>query len=155
MKYTIKAHPTNYKSVLFRSRLEARWAVFFDLAKWKWEYEPIDLPGWSPDFRVEFYCSHSECSGSHSLLVEIKPYFKLSDFENHPCMNYPFGICFSTGEHIPADASAAFGSNPSITYWEMVHGAGGGVERINEWVHGNVDQLWAEAGNEVQFLKRI
>jgi hypothetical protein len=31
---------TNYSGCLFRSRLEARWAVFFDNARIKWEYEP-------------------------------------------------------------------------------------------------------------------
>lgn len=31
---------TKYKGYRFRSRLEARWAVFFDHAKIKWEYEP-------------------------------------------------------------------------------------------------------------------
>ena len=36
----IKSIQTNYAGCLFRSRLEARWAVFFDAAKIKWEYEP-------------------------------------------------------------------------------------------------------------------
>jgi hypothetical protein len=36
----IKAIETNYKGYKFRSRLEARWAVFFDTAEIKWEYEP-------------------------------------------------------------------------------------------------------------------
>lgn len=32
--------PTLYKGYRFRSRLEARWAVFFDAMGVKWEYEP-------------------------------------------------------------------------------------------------------------------
>ena len=32
--------PTLYEGYNFRSRREARWAVFFDTAKIKWEYEP-------------------------------------------------------------------------------------------------------------------
>lgn len=36
----IKAIQTEYKGYKFRSRLEARWAVFFDAAGIKWEYEP-------------------------------------------------------------------------------------------------------------------
>jgi hypothetical protein len=43
---------TTYKSYDFRSRLEARWAVMFDLLKWKWEYEPTDFNGWIPDFAI-------------------------------------------------------------------------------------------------------
>lgn len=54
---TIKAIETRYKGYRFRSRLEARWAVFFDAMGMKWEYEPegFDLgdAGWYlPDFRV-------------------------------------------------------------------------------------------------------
>lgn len=53
----VKAIETQYKGYRFRSRLEARWAVFFDELKMKWEYEPegFDLgpAGWYlPDFRV-------------------------------------------------------------------------------------------------------
>lgn len=32
--------PTRYKGYHFRSRLEARWAVFFDTIGMSWEYEP-------------------------------------------------------------------------------------------------------------------
>jgi hypothetical protein len=50
VKYTRRAIPTTYAGVNFRSRLEARWAAFFDLCGWRWQYEPIDLAGWIPDF---------------------------------------------------------------------------------------------------------
>lgn len=51
----IKPIQTSYKGYLFRSRLEARWAVFFDTLGIKWEYEKegYDLgeEGWYlPDF---------------------------------------------------------------------------------------------------------
>lgn len=36
----MKAIETTYQGVRFRSRLEARWAVFFDAMGIKWEYEP-------------------------------------------------------------------------------------------------------------------
>ena len=39
-KNTIKAIETEYHGCKFRSRLEARWAVFFDTVGVKWEYEP-------------------------------------------------------------------------------------------------------------------
>lgn len=52
---TIKAIETRYKGYRFRSRLEARWAVFFDALKIEWEYEKegFDLGGigrYLPDF---------------------------------------------------------------------------------------------------------
>lgn len=37
---TIKAIETRYKGYRFRSRLEARWAVFFDALGIEWQYEP-------------------------------------------------------------------------------------------------------------------
>lgn len=53
----IKAIQTAYKGYHFRSRLEARWAVFFDALGLKWEYEPegFEMPGgvrYLPDFKV-------------------------------------------------------------------------------------------------------
>ena len=66
--YKVKAHPTMYNGVQYRSRLEARWAAFFDLAGWKHEYEPIDLPGWSPDFIL-----HGKTA---KVLVEVKPVYE-------------------------------------------------------------------------------
>lgn len=64
MKYA--AIPTFYKGVRFRSRLEARWAAFFDIAGWPWEYEPVDLDGWIPDFILTG-------RKGNKILVEIKP----------------------------------------------------------------------------------
>ncbi len=157
MKYTIKSHPTFYQGVWFRSRLEARWACFFDQAKWKWEYEPIDLLGWTPDFRVEFPCGHSECSKSHVLMVEIKPYYSISDFEGHRCMDFPYGearVKSGPASMIPADASAAFGNHPNVTLWEMSHGSCAGIETVKDWVSGDIDDLWKTAGNIVQWCPR-
>ena len=50
--YSIPAIPTEYNGTTFRSRLEARWAAFFDLCGWEWEYEPVDFDGWFPDFAL-------------------------------------------------------------------------------------------------------
>src|SRR5512147_2788464 len=50
----LKAIETVYKGYRFRSRLEARWAVFLDALKTPWEYEAqgYDLDGvrYLPDF---------------------------------------------------------------------------------------------------------
>ena len=35
--------PTLYNGIQFRSRLEAKWAAFFDLLGWEYEYEPSRL----------------------------------------------------------------------------------------------------------------
>lgn len=61
----IKSRPTTYANARFRSRLEARWAAFFDLIGWRWEYEPADLDGWVPDFLLIW--------PSGTIPVEVKP----------------------------------------------------------------------------------
>jgi hypothetical protein len=60
---TFAAIKTLYNGIKFRSRLEAKWAAFFDLLGWEWEYEPFDLNGWIPDFLLK----HGR------VLVEVKP----------------------------------------------------------------------------------
>ena len=64
----IKAIQTRYKGYRFRSRLEARWAVFFDGLSVKWEYEPegYDL-GQAGYYLPDFFLPGLE------LWVEIKP----------------------------------------------------------------------------------
>lgn len=52
---TLQAIETRYKGYRFRSRLEARWAVFFDALSVRWEYERegynLGSAGWYlPDF---------------------------------------------------------------------------------------------------------
>jgi hypothetical protein len=68
----IKAIETIYNGYRFRSRLEARWAVFFDALGLEYEYEPegFDLGDglyYLPDFHLpDFFCG---CPA----WVEIKP----------------------------------------------------------------------------------
>jgi hypothetical protein len=62
---------TRYKGVQFKSRLEARWAVFFDKLGLRWEYEPelFQLPsgGYLPDFALTWP------NGNYRLWAEVKP----------------------------------------------------------------------------------
>lgn len=56
----LKPIETFYNGFRFRSRLEARWAVFFDALGVRYEYEPegFELPNgkyYLPDFRVKCY----------------------------------------------------------------------------------------------------
>ena len=65
MSKTIKAIETEYNGYKFRSRLEARWAVFFDALGIKYEYEPegFKLPSgqeYLPDFKVKCYGMYGE-----------------------------------------------------------------------------------------------
>jgi hypothetical protein len=72
----IKAIETFYRGYKFRSRLEARWAVFFDTAGIKWEYEKegYDLGEegyYLPDFWLPEVTSR--WSDTAGVFVEIKP----------------------------------------------------------------------------------
>lgn len=56
---SMKAIETQYKGYRFRSRLEARWAVFFQTLGLEWEYEPegfvmSDGTHYLPDFKVYY-----------------------------------------------------------------------------------------------------
>lgn len=73
---TIEAKETHYAGILFRSRLEARWAVFLDAIGAEWIYEPerIKLKGggtYLPDFLVNG-SSYVEVKGAEQMLD--KPY---------------------------------------------------------------------------------
>lgn len=69
MMTAIKAIETKWKGYRFRSRLEARWAVFFTALHMEFEYEPegfhTDLGWYLPDF----FMSHNSHRGPY---VEIK-----------------------------------------------------------------------------------
>lgn len=64
MAQTIAARPTVYEGVTFRSRLEARWAVFWNALGLPWIYEPevpVDGLQYQPDFLLG------------RLWIEVKP----------------------------------------------------------------------------------
>jgi hypothetical protein len=68
---TIKAIETRYKGYRMQSRLEARWAVFFDALGIEWEYEKegFDLgeEGWYlPDFYLKDFAAWIEIKPQHA-----------------------------------------------------------------------------------------
>lgn len=66
---TIRAIETRYAGCRFRSRLEARWAVFFDTMGIRWEYEPkgfvTEAGPYLPDFRLPDLRLFVEVKGSY------------------------------------------------------------------------------------------
>jgi hypothetical protein len=77
----MKAIETKYKGYRFRSRMEARWAVFFDYVRIKWEYEKegyvINGTCYLPDFWLP----------ELNTFVEIKGNVKPSDAELQKCID--------------------------------------------------------------------
>ncbi len=69
----IKTIPTTYNGIKFRSRLEARWAVFFDELgiKYLYEYEGFELANkewYLPDFYLPEYGIYCEVKPS---IIEV------------------------------------------------------------------------------------
>lgn len=83
---------TRYKGYRFRSRLEARWAVFFDACGIDWEYEPegfcIDGEiNYLPDFLLHDVSVQGV--GIIDLYVEIKG--KMSDVDGSKIRSFAYG----------------------------------------------------------------
>lgn len=120
----IKAIETQYKGYLFRSRHEARWAVFFDALGLRWEYEPegYDLAEngyYLPDFWLT----------DLNIWIEIKP------------------VC-TNGEGWLDDRHESFSENVGTLI--VLRGTPGEVEPYNEmnpyegWVIGDYSYYWCE-----------
>ena len=116
--------------------LKLRWARFFTLAGWKWRL--ANRPGF--DFIVTFPCRHSECHGSHTLLVRISEKVHDALARKHDEL---YDIDFMYTEPNPA----LFGAGPDNTHWQMVHGNGGGCETVSGWVP-DAQKLWERAAHE-------
>ena len=69
--YDIKPKTTNYGEILYRSRIEAKWAVFFDSLGVEYEYEPyyeeVGTDHVTYNYLPDFYLPNQE------IFLEIKP----------------------------------------------------------------------------------
>jgi len=171
--------PTTYRGVNFRSRLESRWACFFDRIGIRWEYEPFDLNNWVPDFVLIGTSAH--------VLVEIKPVSSLEDpiaikamkkieravgtqecllctyylpvIDGHPCIGW-------LAEHYQGSVGWALAPFCSWSPGTIgfVHSTGILVDRISaapagDWKNTDpgilefVRQQWIVAGNTVQWQR--
>jgi len=136
----MQAKPTFYGSYMFRSRLEARWAVFFDTIGFKWAYEPQSyrtMTGpYLPDFQV--------INGERNIFFEIKPK-EPSAKETTLCMalaqllslgKFPIEVflCYgSPGAEVIIMTRESFSSywrDENIKFW---------ADKYHEWYGGTLD----------------
>lgn len=86
----IKAIETHYKGYRFRSRLEARWAVFFEAEGIEWEYEKegFSLPSgpYLPDFWLPQVNMWAEVKGREFTAREIHLCSELAFLSGNPCL---------------------------------------------------------------------
>ena len=73
MSYTIQALPASYAGQVFRSRLEARVAYYFDLLEIGWDYEPEGFALPSRNYCPDFLCKPHK--NSKGFYVEVRPDF--------------------------------------------------------------------------------
>jgi len=97
---SIRPIETRYRGYRFRSRLEARWAVFFDAAKIRWLYEPqgfcVNGRAYLPDFH----------------LPDLKCYFEVK-----PTSEYDLDLLQSFANEIGEDMVVAEGGIPDPAEW--------------------------------------
>lgn len=164
---------TLYSGTLFRSRLEARWAAFFDFLKWPWAYEALDLDWYIPDFLLRLPAG--------DVAVEVKPSIRLQDLHGHAMRAVKSGwngevlalgaVLFDNaiiglnaepiggGEHATGAArlfrciscNAFSFLNDDFGWRCRVNGCYGGNAHIADVSQAEVEALWAEAGNRVQW----
>lgn len=133
---TIKAIETRYKGYRFRSRLEARWAVFFEAtgAKWEYEKEGYHIPNCGP-YLPDFWLPELQC------WVEIKP-----EIPTEEELNKVSGLAYLTG----FAAVVAFGlpcENPLSVFCSECTDGGGGEGWWGDPTCGEAVQwAWAENG---------
>jgi hypothetical protein len=81
---------TRYKGYRFRSRLEARWAVFFDALKIQWEYEKqgFHLPSgdYLPDFWLPQVSMWAEVKAEPMTGIESRLCCELAAATGWPCL---------------------------------------------------------------------
>jgi hypothetical protein len=102
MSEPIKAIETRYKGYRFRSRLEARWAVFFDAIDVRWEYEPqgfrlSDGTMYLPDFHLPGF--HQRDKG---IYVECKPHVGTHRWKNALQLAADADVCVLLADGEPA-----------------------------------------------------
>jgi len=109
----IKAIPTTYNGVLYRSRTEARWSVLFDRLGIVHEYEPqgfrTDGEGYLPDFLL----------AGQSLIAEVKPSFDADPDGVQKLRNLVAARGGERGVVLPAFSS---GETTALLIWPDGHG---------------------------------
>lgn len=165
----LKALPTVYKGVQYRSLLEARWAAWFDLAGIVVHYEPEAFNGYIPDFlwldaehpEAEFHVWNLTDIGpapgvGPGIVFEVKGVIETFDVSKIHESGWAGPVCLLDGR---GPAHAKFCSDDGRVF-QLAHADHDG------WMHddpqmflaqqyGLFDEkaarLWREAGNLVQW----
>ncbi len=125
----IKAIQTVYKGYKFRSRLEARWAVFFDALgiEWDYEVEGFVLPNgtyYLPDFLLSVF--------NGGMYVEVKP-GKLTEEEREKCYQLCLGKKMAVWLAVGRPDYRCY----EVLYWNNGVVQGDGIPNADQAEHEN------------------
>lgn len=133
----MKAIETEYKGYLFRSRLEARWAIFMDELGIEWLYEDegfiLSNGTWYlPDFYLPTF--------NGGTFVEVKPKFKQEEIEKCRDLCFDSFKCVWMAEGVPDMVGYVYlvrNEDNGVTYYVGIPNA--------DWAQGE-DRMYAEPG---------
>lgn len=157
MANEIKAIPTYYKGVNFRSRLEARWAVIFDRLgiDWRYETEGYDIEideGLSIRYLPDFVLCGGSVRCPDPLFVEVKGNMTMDDamkieaFSKH----YPIYVV-GTIPHVLNEITNGVDTDFGVSYYNFgtvdgdSFGAVLGAKKGGGWgLFGADSSYWAD-----------
>lgn len=152
----MEAIGTIYKGVRFRSRLEARWAVFFDECGIVWEYEPETFKLnngilYCPDFYIK----------EMDTYVEIKPTKKLNEIELKKLELFEFTIVLVIGFPLENEWKLFMQDNNGFDWlvypwrytdhWELCPYPG--AKDLGSWTIDPIIEYAAKTAREYDFFK--
>lgn len=172
---TIPNIPTHYREIDFASRLEARWAVFFDCYAVEWEYEPKRIRErniwYAPDFlllKIPFiipgHLGDLHPVKAEPIIVEIKPDAerKLTDAEGKKIKDFLYastkGLLLVQGS--PWDCQSYFykiNDERALERMRLQWGAlGGNLSLFVLWIEkrGEVHKPWESYPERAQEVFR-
>jgi hypothetical protein len=144
----IKAIQTKYHGCHFRSRLEARWAVFYDALgiQWSYEHEGFDL-GEGVRYLPDFWLPELE------TWIEIKPHANLSLKELQKCvlfaLHHPLMVFAG---HVEAPEVTPLGVSGGTRCFAFCPGVKGDIHRfadhaVHQWETGFIAKIPVSMGN--------
>lgn len=179
----IKAIPTKYKGITFRSTVEAEWACFWDQCGITWVYEPVayDLGyklaketgsrGYLPDFYLPAYEYIVEIKGDREMPYEVPKMRRLSRMTQKWCFLHWGGPHAQAHWDGSVTGVTSAGFLDGTLYWNLMwcicpkclrafiaeSGDGSACQRCHEpWpkCSANIRQLAAEAHRIVKWGSR-
>ncbi len=149
---------TQYKGYLFRSRLEARWAVFFDALglEWRYEMEGYELSNgefYLPDFNVKGACDFETPPSMRWDFVEIKA--TTPSAEEIKKMDL-LTKAMHRGHYTDGGFGLILSGDPADHFVYSFCGCGSCIDEVVTYENDIADRFWAwKTGNDEKQLTDI